>query len=173
MRQSLPPCYIRSATIMYDILASCFPNTAVSDVIETLQFHSYLTVASLLLGIWGLMHSIGVKKPNPNRLPRPPGPKGLPILGAMLEVPPMSDKPWLAYDKMFKKYGAPSVNTRGLSLIYLPGDLVYYEVLGQPFLVLGSLKRTNDILDKRSSNYSDRLIMSMLKLYAPLNPNAI
>ncbi|EDR10167.1 uncharacterized protein LACBIDRAFT_248655 [Laccaria bicolor S238N-H82] len=107
---------------------------------ETIQFYSYLTVAGLLFGLWGLKH-IGVKKPNPNRLPRPPGPKGLPILGAMLEMPSLGDKPWLAYDKLFKKYG----------------DMVYFEVLGQPFLVLGSLKRTNDILDKKSSNYSDRM----------------
>jgi hypothetical protein len=89
---------------MYDILASGFPNTAVSGVIETIQFHPCLIVAGLLFGLWGLKH-IGVKKPNPNRLPRPPGPKGLPILGAMLEVPSMGDKAWLAYDKLFKKYG--------------------------------------------------------------------
>ena len=109
MRQSLPPCYIRSTIIMYDILASDFPSAAVSGVMETLQFHPYLTVAGMLLALWGLKH-IGVKKPNPNRFPRPPGPKGLPILGAMLEMPPLNDKPWLAYDKMFKKYGAPLLN---------------------------------------------------------------
>jgi hypothetical protein len=104
VRQSLPPCYIRSATIMYDILASGFPNTAVSGAMEAVQFHPYLTVAGLLFGLWGLKN-ISVKKPNPNRLPRPPGPKGLPILGAMLEMPSLGDKPWLAYDKLFKKYG--------------------------------------------------------------------
>ena len=62
---------------------------------------------------------------------------------------------------------------RLVSLIYLPGDMVYFEVLGQPFLVLGSLKRINDILDKRSSNYSDRLIMPMMRLYVLLSPNFI
>ena len=103
-RQSLAPCHI-----MYDILVSDFPSTAVSGGMETLQFHPYLTVAGLLLGLWGLKHIRG-KKPNPNRLPRPPGPKGLPILGAMLEMPSMSDKPWLGYDKMFEKYGAPWVD---------------------------------------------------------------
>ena len=94
---------------MYDILASDFPSAAVSGVMEMLQFHPYLTFAGMLMALWGLSH-IGVKRPNPNRLPRPRGPKGLPILGAMLEMPPLNDKPWLAYDKMFKKYGAPGVN---------------------------------------------------------------
>ena len=99
---------------MYGILpASSFPKTAVLGVMETIQFHPYLTVAGLLFGLLGLKH-IGVKKPNPNRLPHPPGPKGLPILGAMLEVPSMADKPWLAYDKLFKKYGAACVNIWGL-----------------------------------------------------------
>ncbi|EDR09909.1 uncharacterized protein LACBIDRAFT_248682 [Laccaria bicolor S238N-H82] len=46
----------------------------------------------------------------------------------------------------------------------LPGDIIYFEVVGQPFLVLGSLQRVNDILDKKSSNYSDRLSMPMLRL---------
>ena len=156
---------------MYDIpLASGFSITAVLSVMETIQFHPYLTVAGLLFGLWGLKQ-IGVKKPNPNRLPHPPGPKGLPILGAMFEVPSMGNKPWLAYDELFKKYGAPCVNILGLCLICLPGDIIYFEVVGQPFLVLGSLKRINDIMDKRSSNYSDRLTMPMLKLYVPLSPN--
>ena len=34
-----------------------------------------------------------------------PGPRGFPILGAILDVPSLSDKPWLVYDKWFKKYG--------------------------------------------------------------------
>ncbi|KAF9548289.1 cytochrome P450 [Agrocybe pediades] len=39
--------------------------------------------------------------------------------------------------------------------------MIYFEVLGQPFLVLNSLKRVNDLLEKRSSNYSDRVGMPM------------
>ncbi|KAF8154532.1 cytochrome P450 [Crassisporium funariophilum] len=56
------------------------------------------------------------------------------------------DKPWLVYDKWQKIYG----------------DMVYFEVLGQPFLVLGTLERTNDLFEKRSSNYSDRMRMPMI-----------
>ncbi|KAJ3563986.1 hypothetical protein NP233_g8588 [Leucocoprinus birnbaumii] len=39
--------------------------------------------------------------------------------------------------------------------------MVYFEVLGQPILVLGSLRRTNDLFDKRSNKYSDRPHFSM------------
>jgi len=42
------------------------------------------------------------------------------------------------------------------------GDMVFFKVLGQPFLILNSLKRTNDLFEKRSSNYSDRKSGTML-----------
>ena len=40
--------------------------------------------------------------------------------------------------------------------------MVYFNVLGQDFLILGSLERTTDLLEKRSSNYSDRPRLPML-----------
>ena len=36
------------------------------------------------------------------------------------------------------------------------GDALYLNVLGQGILMLGSLKAARDLLDKRSTNYSDR-----------------
>lgn len=42
------------------------------------------------------------------------------------------------------------------------GDIVYFEILGQPFLILGSLRRTTDLFDKRSSKYSNRPRFPML-----------
>jgi len=36
------------------------------------------------------------------------------------------------------------------------GDIIFFKILGQPFLVLGSVERTFDLFEKRSSNYSDR-----------------
>jgi len=42
------------------------------------------------------------------------------------------------------------------------GDMIFFEVLGQSFLVLNSLNRTNDLFETRSSNYSDRMRAIML-----------
>ena len=40
--------------------------------------------------------------------------------------------------------------------------MIYFNVLGQHFLVLCSSRRTTDLLEKRSSNYSDRPPMPMV-----------
>ena len=47
------------------------------------------------------------------------------------------------------------------------GDMIYFNVLGQHFLILSSLKRTTDLFEKRSSNYSDRprLLPMLVELY--------
>ena len=41
--------------------------------------------------------------------------------------------------------------------------MIYLNVLGQPFVILSSLELTNDLFEKRSSNYSDRKQTIMLK----------
>ncbi|KAF8874736.1 cytochrome P450 [Infundibulicybe gibba] len=81
---------------------------------------------------------------NPKRLPLPPGPKGLPIIGNFLDMP--VHKQWAIFGEWSKIYG----------------DIIYLNVLGQPIIILSSTKRTTDLLEKRSSIYSDRPRMPML-----------
>ena len=67
--------------------------------ITTTRLRGCLAIAGLLFFfLWP-------GKRNPLQLTYPPGPKGLPFPGAILDVPALSDKPWLVYDKWFKKYG--------------------------------------------------------------------
>lgn len=60
-------------------------------------------LASGLAIVWWLQKYLRQRAANPNRLPLPPGPKGYPIIGNLLEFPTV--KPWLVYDKWFKTYG--------------------------------------------------------------------
>lgn len=46
------------------------------------------------------------RKARPSQLPLPPGPKGLPVVGNLFDIP--TDKPWLVYDKWFQQYGVYS-----------------------------------------------------------------
>jgi hypothetical protein len=40
--------------------------------------------------------------------------------------------------------------------------MVYFKVLGQGYLILGSVSKTKEFFEKRSSNYSDRPPMPMI-----------
>ncbi|KAJ3559448.1 hypothetical protein NP233_g11260 [Leucocoprinus birnbaumii] len=81
---------------------------------------------------------------NPNGLPLPPGPKGLPLIGNFFDLP--TYKLWLVYDSWIKKYG----------------DMVYLRVFGLGFLILGSMERINDIFEKRGNIYLARPSLPMI-----------
>ena len=71
-------------------------------------------------------------------LPLPPGPPADPILGHLRYMP--TENPHDAFHKWSTQYG----------------DVMYLEVLGKPIVILSSEQAALDLLDKRSSNYSDR-----------------
>ncbi|KAK0480174.1 cytochrome P450 [Armillaria novae-zelandiae] len=79
-------------------------------------------------------------------LPLPPGPKGLPLIGNLWDVP--AEYPWLTYAKWSATYG----------------DVVYLDTPGSPTIILNSAEATTELLEKRSGNYSDRPEMHMMSL---------
>ena len=72
-------------------------------------------------------------------LPLPPGPPGEPILGHLRIIPSYS--PEYTYMQWSKEYGS---------------DILSFNVLGQPVIVLNSVRAAIDLLDKRGANYCDR-----------------
>ncbi|KXN89187.1 O-methylsterigmatocystin oxidoreductase [Leucoagaricus sp. SymC.cos] len=105
---------------------------------DALATHPYLaSAAGLVLARWLYTYFKDLSA-NPRRLPNPPGPRNYPVIGSLLEAP--LSRPWLVYDKWFKNYG----------------DLIYFEIVGKKFLIVGSVERANDLFEKRSTNYSDR-----------------
>ncbi|KAI0070899.1 cytochrome P450 [Panus rudis PR-1116 ss-1] len=80
------------------------------------------------------------------RLPLPPGPRGYPIVGNLLNIPRL--KPWLTFKDWCNVYG----------------DVVYLNLPMRPTIILGSAKAAFDLLEKRSDNYSDRHLNAMTEL---------
>ncbi|KAI0323796.1 cytochrome P450 [Cubamyces sp. BRFM 1775] len=68
----------------------------------------------------------------------PPGPRGIPFLGNVLDIP--QDQPWAAFSRLSKQYG----------------DVISFSIMGQTTIVLNSASAVTDLLDKRSSIYSTR-----------------
>ncbi|KAJ7659531.1 putative monooxygenase [Mycena rosella] len=77
---------------------------------------------------------------------RPPGPRRWPLIGSVLEMP--RSYQWLKFAEWAKTYGS----------------IVYLEAVGQPIVVLNSAKVAKDLLDQRSSLYSDRPNFTMANL---------
>ncbi|KAI6128870.1 cytochrome P450 [Pisolithus croceorrhizus] len=71
-------------------------------------------------------------------LPYPPGPKGFPIIGNALDI--NLKTPQFTYAKWGKIFG----------------DVVYFNVFGQDFVVVNSEEIARLLADKRSTIYSDR-----------------
>ncbi|KAF5343052.1 hypothetical protein D9758_011136 [Tetrapyrgos nigripes] len=102
-------------------------------------FDSRLTISLLALlftAVLGFRRF--TKNPNnPLNLPPPPGPRGLPILGNLLEIP--SDRYWLKFDEWIQEYG----------------PIVSINLAGKPVVLLGTPKVAADLFGI-SAIYSDR-----------------
>ncbi|SJL18346.1 related to cytochrome P450 CYP2 subfamily [Armillaria ostoyae] len=82
------------------------------------------------------------------RVTLPPGPKRLPLIGNLWNVPRAADYPWRTYAKWATTYG----------------DIFYLDIPGNPTVVINSAQAAADLLEKRSGNYSDRPDFTMMKL---------
>jgi hypothetical protein len=98
------------------------------------------TVAALL--VWAFAKRLTARR----TLPFPPGPKPLPLLGNLLDLP--KEKDWLTYRAWNDRYG----------------DVVSVQVLGQHIVILGSMAAVNDLFDKRSAVYSSRPMQPIIEL---------
>ncbi|KAK7018233.1 cytochrome P450 [Favolaschia claudopus] len=73
------------------------------------------------------------------KLPLPPGPRKLPVVGNLFDVPPTFQ---------FKKFTQWSKEYNS--------DILHLNVVGTSMIVLSSFEATDDLLERRSAIYSDR-----------------
>ncbi|KAF7355964.1 Cytochrome p450 [Mycena venus] len=78
-------------------------------------------------------------------LPLPPGPKGLPLIGNLFDVP--KTQQWLTFIEMSQKYDS---------------DIIYLNLAGDELVVLNSVADVDALLEGKSAIYSDRPPFHML-----------
>ncbi|TFK56140.1 cytochrome P450 [Heliocybe sulcata] len=93
----------------------------------------------LVLAVFLLKQLFSTRPP----APYPPGPKALPLIGNVLDMP--TEQEW----KTFSKWGQ------------VWGDFMSLNVLGQTLIILNSSKLAIEMLDRKSSIYSDRPFLMM------------
>lgn len=101
---------------------------------------------------------------NKRRGPLPPGPRGLPLLGNMADLP--DSQPWVALAKLGEIYGASFATD--LSLVdcvdhshFFAGGIVYLSIVGTDIVVLNNAEYAHNMLVKKSRIYSDRPVLTM------------
>ncbi|KAF8960404.1 cytochrome P450 [Flammula alnicola] len=108
-----------------------------------LQVDLFASLAACLLIL--LLSFKCVKSRSSSRLPLPPGPKGLPLIGNLNGLPASFE--WYTYHKWSKELGT---------------DIMHLDVAGTSFIVLDTSEVAIDLLEKRSSIYSGRARMPMI-----------
>ncbi|KAG0699881.1 cytochrome P450 [Suillus ampliporus] len=100
---------------------------------------TWLDICLASAGVYLVKRALTKKNP----APYPPGPSGWPLVGNVTDMPHI--KPWLTFAEWGKRYG----------------DLSHIEILGQHIIVVNSVKTAMDMMDKKSSVYSDRPVFPM------------
>ncbi|KAI0076598.1 cytochrome P450 [Panus rudis PR-1116 ss-1] len=78
-------------------------------------------------------------------LPYPPGPKGLPLVGNINDVPRL--EPYVAFKRWSQEYNS---------------DIIRLHILGKDLIVINTVEIARDLFEKRSAIYSDRPDAPML-----------
>ncbi|KAH8103709.1 cytochrome P450 [Phellopilus nigrolimitatus] len=108
----------------------------------------------VLLFLW--MWLVRRKHSSARGFPYPPGPKGLPLLGNVFDMP--GSEEWERARQWGEQYGESAVSP------ITACDLVFIRNLGTPYLFVNSYDMAVDLLDKRGDNYSSRPQNIMLEL---------
>ena len=92
----------------------CHLNSSIMGLLKTYPYQTL--AAALFFGLILFRRLKKLRSGNPKGLPLPPGPKGYPLIGSLLEMP--IDKPWLVYDEWRKTYGKSLIIDSLLSQIF-------------------------------------------------------
>ncbi|KAG6834602.1 hypothetical protein H0H93_008658, partial [Arthromyces matolae] len=114
-----------------------------------LDINQILQKPELAVAVATLIATVGVLslRPNSSKGKLPPGPRGLPLIGNVLQVP--TEHLATYFRKLYKEYGG----------------IVYLNLLGNNLIVVGDGKLARELMDKRSGKYSGRPVEPYMSKY--------
>jgi hypothetical protein len=119
---------------------------------NALEYAPYYAVAAVVV-------SLLLRKEWSSKLPYPPGPKGLPLIGNIQDIP--SSQEWLTYAKWGREFSQsclPIIVVAPLTLFHnLDSDVIRLNLAGSDVLVVNTHDAAFELFDRRSAIYSDRV----------------
>ena len=106
---------------------------------------------------FALMFYFFFKRRRDESLPLPPGPKKLPVIGNLLDMP--KGFAWITYHKWCKGFGAGYLCNPALcdhTDLFVESDIIHLSAGGTSLVVLDTAEAATELLERRSSIYSDR-----------------
>lgn len=102
------------------------------------------------------------KRPSSHYAPLPPGPKKLPLIGNLLDMPTTFE--WETYDRWCKELGELLSHClfRWTEYCGEGSDIIHLEVAGTSIVVMNSAEVAEELLDQHSAIHSDRYDMGQL-----------
>jgi hypothetical protein len=135
------------------------PQIFIAEEFHMSSVSSLVVISALALACWVLLRQ------KRRQYKYPPGPSPKPIIGNALDVP--AQKPWITYMKWSKElnsafaYCFPDV----AMLHFAPaGTILGLKTMNMNMIVLHKIKDAEMLLEKRSSIYSDRPVLPIVKL---------